>query len=99
MPERTLDTRADSVTQEIVVTIADATDRDPANLPPLYDAVNPDALNAIVNRPPHVSHEAAAVEVTFDFADCTVTVSASDGVDVSAETTADSAPMRLPADD
>lgn len=99
MPEHTLDANADSVTREIVAATADATGRGPENLPPLYDAVDPDALNALVNRPPHVGHGATEVEVTFGFAGCTVTVSATDEVNVSAETTADSAAIRLPADD
>lgn len=95
MPEHVLEARSDSVTREIVAAIADETDRDPENLPPLYDAVDPDALEAIVNRSPRVDREASAIEVTFDFAGCIVTVSTVDGVDVSAETPTGSTAMSL----
>lgn len=84
MPAHTLDTPADSVTQDVVAAVADETGRAPETLPPLYDVVDPDALETLANRPPRVGRPAADVEVTFDFADCVVTVSAADGVAVSA---------------
>ena len=98
MPEYILDTPADSVTQDVVAAVADATGRDPELLPPLYDVVDPDALETLANRPPHVDHRSAGVEVTFDFADCVVTVSSTDGVAVSADP-ADAAAPQLTVDD
>ncbi|NHN60485.1 MULTISPECIES: HalOD1 output domain-containing protein [Halorussus] len=85
MPAHTLDTPADSVTQDVVAAVADATGRAPETLPPLYDVVDPDALEALANRPPRVGRRSAGLEVTFDFADCVVTVSSGDGVAVSAD--------------
>lgn len=35
----------------IVTAVADATDTDPQDLPPLYDVVDPDALNSLFARP------------------------------------------------
>jgi hypothetical protein len=99
MPEHLLDTPADSVTQKVVTAVADATDRDPETLPPLYHAVDPDALEAITNRPPHVGHRSVGVEVTFGFADCVVTVSPTDGVAVSAELAANAAAPRPTANE
>ena len=103
MPEHILDTPADSVTQDVVTAVADATGRDPQDLPPLYDAVDPDALEALVNRPPHVARQATGVEVAFEFADCVVTVSSTGDVVVSAEPAAadaaDAAAPQLTVDD
>ncbi|WP_435177137.1 HalOD1 output domain-containing protein [Halorussus sp. AFM4] len=99
MPEHILDTPVDSVTQDVVTAVADATDRDPQALPPLYDAVDPDALEALVNRPPHVGRGSTGVEVAFEFADCVVTVSSTGDVDVSATPAADAAAPRLTAND
>lgn len=96
MDEPTLGTTADSVTMQIVNAVADETGRDPNSLPPLYSVVNPDALNTLLTREPTMMREADDVEVTFEFADCTVTVSSTGGVDVSAGTAAprNDAPMQ-----
>lgn len=99
MPATMLDTPTESVTEEILTAIADTTGRDPDTLPPLYDVVDPEALNALVNRPPHIGRETAAVEVTFGFAECLVTVSATDGVEVSAGEVTDSTAARPLGDD
>lgn len=82
MDEPTLGTTADSVTVEIVNAVAEETDRSPKALPSLYDVVDPDALNALMTPTPNMTREASDVEVSFEFADCTVTVSSADGVDV-----------------
>lgn len=84
MDDPTLGTPADSVTVQIVYAVADETGRDPNTLPPLHNVVNPDALNKLVNRPPSMTRKGTDVEVTFEIADCTVTVSSTGGVDVSA---------------
>lgn len=83
MAANTLGTSADSVTVQIVNAVADETGCDPNTLPPLYSAVNPDALQTLLARPSSMTHEAADVEVTFEFADCTVAVSSTGEVDVS----------------
>lgn len=85
MAANTLGTSADSITVQIVNAVADETGRDPNTLPPLYDVVNPDALQTLLTRPPSMSREADDVEVTFEFADCTVTASGDGGIDVSTE--------------
>lgn len=36
------------ISTEVITSIADATDRNPADLPALYDAVDPDALDRLV---------------------------------------------------
>lgn len=95
MPEHALRTPADSVTRDVVAAVADATGRDPETLPPLYGAVDPDALEALVNRPPQIGRDPSEIEVTFGYADCVVTVAAGDGVVVSAELAADADTERL----
>jgi len=82
MKEPTLGTPADSIPVQIVNAVADATDRDPNALPPIYDAVNPDALAALVGRTPDAARGGDEVEVSFEFAGSPVTVSSTDGVDV-----------------
>lgn len=39
---------AESTADRVVQVVADHTDTDPLDLPPLYDAVDPDSLNAFV---------------------------------------------------
>ena len=96
MAEPTLGTSTDSITVQIVNAVADETGRDPNALPPLYSVVNPDALHALTTRPPSVARGADDIEVTFEFADCTVTASSTGGVDVSAGAAAprNDAPMQ-----
>ena len=45
-----------SVTEAIIWALADAADADPADLPPLFDHTDPDAINALFDR----SHNVAA---------------------------------------
>lgn len=64
-----------SVTERVVNEVANATDRDALELPPLYDAVDPDALDAFV----------AGMQdglTTFTYADRSVTVFADGSVEV-----------------
>jgi hypothetical protein len=38
------------VSERVIRTISTAADSDPTELPPLYDAIDPDALDALVER-------------------------------------------------
>lgn len=69
----------ETVTERVVDAVASNTGREPLELPPLYDAIDPDALEALVGR-------MADGEIVFSYAGCEVTV-ANDGV-----TTVESAP-------
>ena len=55
-----------TASEAVVATVADRADADPTDLPPLYDAIDPDALDAIFRdgRPGRVSFEYAGYEVT-----------------------------------
>lgn len=90
MNELALETPADSVTVQVVNAVADATGRDPNDLPPLHGAVDTDALETLVGREPATlaSGESDAVEVTLEYAGCTVTVSSGGDVAVSEGTAA-----------
>lgn len=57
------------IVQEIVKGVATETGRDPTALPPLYEAVDPDALAVAVET-------LDTGRVTFSYAGCTVTVQA-----------------------
>lgn len=54
----------------VIQAIADATDADPATMPPLYDAVDPDALDAVLDADATVEvvfeYDGRAIEVTGD---------------------------------
>jgi hypothetical protein len=63
----------------IVEMVAEARNRDPTELEPLYGAVNADALDAIV-RSDGQSTAAGVVTVSFEFADQQVTVHSSGDV-------------------
>lgn len=57
------------VTTAVVLTVAALHDCDPTDLPPLLNAVDPDALVRLV------THDATGETLTrFDYADCSVTV-------------------------
>ena len=55
-----------TASEAVVATVADRTGADPIDLPPLYDAIDPDALDAIFRdgRPGRVSFEYAGYEMT-----------------------------------
>lgn len=52
MPETTLDVARDSPTLRIVDAIADATDTDPLELDPLYEVVDPEAMERFLESDP-----------------------------------------------
>lgn len=57
----------------VVETVAATTGRDPMTLEPLYERVDPDALDALVN-PNGSNLDSQDVTVSFSFADHSVTV-------------------------
>lgn len=62
-----METDRESVADRVVQSVATTTKTDPLELPPLYDAIDPDALAGVVDG-------MTRGEVTFTYADCTVTV-------------------------
>ncbi|MFW5911103.1 MAG: HalOD1 output domain-containing protein [Halolamina sp.] len=57
-----------TVSERVIRRVAAANDADPLALPPLYDTIDPDALDDLVEG-------MAAGTVAFSYADCAVTVS------------------------
>lgn len=64
--------------QRVIHAVADATGRPPLELPPLYETVDPDALDAIAESWTHGV-------LRFSYAGCTVTVESPDEVHVTRE--------------
>lgn len=64
-----------NVAESIVVAVADVLDADPLELDPLYESVDPDALNDLLDHAADRS-SAADVEVTFTMERCNVAVDA-----------------------
>lgn len=62
------------VTAQIVQTVAESMNRDVSTLPPLYDQIDPDALDQLFDR---VGTSEVAVE--FRYAGCDITISATQG--------------------
>lgn len=58
-----------SVSEAIVVAVADATDREPTEMRPLYDVVDPDALNSLFSPSGLATDE---TQVTFSYEGCRV---------------------------
>lgn len=63
----------DTVGETIVRTVAAVTGADPMAMPPLYDVVDPDALDRLFS-PPESSIRAGTGRVEFAYAGCAVTV-------------------------
>lgn len=64
---------ATDVATAVVSAVASTTDSRIEELPPLYDVIDPDALNGVFERRPNAPSQ-SGVRVTFSIADCTVTV-------------------------
>ena len=62
--------------EQIVDEVADTTGADPLELPPLYEAVDPEAIEALTE---HAGAD-SDLRVEFSYADCTVTVRADGSV-------------------
>lgn len=69
-------TMQEQVSERVMQTVADSTGRDQLDLPPLYSAVDPDALNSVI--------ESMAVgEVSFHYAGHEVTVTSNAAIRLS----------------
>ncbi|APW98724.1 hypothetical protein CHINAEXTREME_13440 [Halobiforma lacisalsi AJ5] len=68
------DASDDSVVVAVVETVATVVDRDPLEMPPLFESVDTEALETLVRSPPR--DRDSRLEVTFSYLDCPVTVSA-----------------------
>ena len=71
---RTTFGRDTSVAEAVVAAAGRARGVEPLELPPLFPAVDPDALDALVGPTP-VDRDRTAVTVTFEYAGCVVSVS------------------------
>lgn len=70
-----------AVSQRVVAAVADARDVDPLELPPLYDVIDPDALDQLFAQDARGS-EKGPRRVIFVVAGCEVVVHSDGGVDV-----------------
>jgi hypothetical protein len=90
MVPQTNDSRPDdseAVSHAVVEAVASARDTDPLELPPLYDAVDPDALNRLFDYE-HAATSSATACIQFRMAECDVVVHR----DGTVEATADPSP-------
>ena len=67
----------DPIVEQVVANVAQVSDTDALELPPLYDAVDPEALETLVATLGHG-------EVSFDYAGYSVTVDSSGSVSLDA---------------
>lgn len=63
---------AESASEAVIEAVADAKGVDPLDLDPMYDAIDPDALDRIFRDSP--VGRTGSVEVRFEMAGCTVVV-------------------------
>ncbi|WP_306058621.1 HalOD1 output domain-containing protein [Natronococcus wangiae] len=73
-----------AVSQRVVRAVAAELDADPLEMDRLYEAIDPEGLNALF-EPTKRGLERATGTVTFRYANCTVTVRADGDVEVVAE--------------
>lgn len=74
-----LSTQTDSISDEVVLAVAEATDTDPTELEPLYDVVDPDALDQLFRT--HLNgHPRTDGRIVFSMDGCEVTVHANGDV-------------------
>lgn len=69
-------TESDQPSLTIVEAVAAATDREMTDLPPLYDTIDADALDTLVNG------ESSSVAVSFQYADTEVTVGGNGSIEI-----------------
>lgn len=77
-------TNSSSPTLAVLEAVADAEDTDPLNLPPLYDAVDTDALEALFEPLPHGGTRTGRIEFTYHGYDVSVACAADGSVTVEA---------------
>lgn len=70
--------------EAVVDAVAEAEGADPTTLPPLFDAVDPDALDSLFETT-SVAPAASTAQVTFSYAGYEVTVEADGAVDLAEE--------------
>lgn len=72
----------DSLVESVLRTVAVHADKQPEELPPLNDTVDPDALATVFGRRPDGTPRLGAGWVEFDYAGYRVTVTSDGDVDV-----------------
>lgn len=72
-----------TVSKRVIAAVADALDVDPLELPPLYDVVDPDALDQLFDHGSPAGGNGPG-RVVFTMADCEVVVHSDGSVDVTA---------------
>lgn len=55
-----------SITVEIIQTVAEQTGRDPMDLPPLHNYIDPDALNSLFESTRTVERNSGEIEFAYD---------------------------------
>jgi hypothetical protein len=79
MVDSTIPVESLTTAERVITAVAEATDVSPTELsPPLYDVVDPDALESLVEQAPD-----DGVRISFEFHECTVIVSGNGDVSVS----------------
>jgi len=71
-----------SVTERVIQTVATATGRDEVDLPPLFDAIDPDALETVVST-------ISSGEIRFSYAGLDVAVDSDGSVSIAGEQAGD----------
>jgi hypothetical protein len=69
----------------LVEAVADATDRDPLELPPLSEVIDPDALNGLLRPDPGSNEDGNTVQVSFEYAGVVVLVDSTGLIEVREE--------------
>lgn len=71
-----------TASERVVSAVADSTGTDPLSLDPLYEVVDPDALDALI-EPSQPRPDRSGPRISFTYCGCDVVVSAGRGVQVS----------------
>ncbi|MDG5761650.1 hypothetical protein QA600_20195 [Natronococcus sp. A-GB1] len=75
-------TPRNELTTDVVYEVARVSNTDPIDLPPLYNAIDPDALNALIAD----SCDSTLESITFQYDGYTVTISENGDITVSSTT-------------
>ena len=67
------DSRRWSMSEAVVSSVSFVTDRDPLDLPPLYSAIDPDALDALLSPIGHQTPD-RSLTVSFEYAGCWIVI-------------------------
>lgn len=86
---------AESASEAVIEAVADAKGVDPLDLEPMYDTIDPDALDSIFRDSPGAG--TASVEIRFEMAGCTVVVREMGEVVVAPTAGADGSAGRVPS--